>query len=247
MTLEEQVKKANKEFYDIVGSSYEQLDGRRTESLHAYVKDQLREVLVLGDSETILDLGCGSGFVSQVASHLFKQRYAIDISWRILRGIEDPRLRKIVADSDYIPIRDNQMDVVGAFAFLHHCHSFERLCEEIYRILKKGGFFYSDHDMDISFNSRFKPMMKIYRKVHNAKKRYLKNFETLSEDLYDCTEFHQNGIQPDQICSLLERIGFRKVNISFHWYGLSSFSDRLFGKKTYPRGWAPLTRIIALK
>ena len=246
-TSEEQVKKANKEFYDIVGSNYEKLDGRRTEPLYAYVDEQLKEVSTLGNSDSILDLGCGNGFVSQVAAHLFKQRYAIDISYLILRGIEDPPLKKIAADSDFIPIQDNQIDVVGAFAFLHHCHSFERVCGEVYRILKAGGIFYSDHDMDISFYSRFKSMMKIYRKVHNAKKRYLESFETISENLYDCSEFHQNGIQSDLICSLLKKIGFSEVSISFHWFGLSSFSDRLFGKKKYPRGWAPLTRIVALK
>lgn len=246
-TSEEQVKKANKEFYDIVGSNYEKLDGRRTESLFFYVEEQLKEARTQGDTESILDLGCGNGFVSQVAAHHFKQRYAIDISYFILRGIKDPQLKKIAADSDFIPIRENQIDVVGAFAFLHHCHSFERVCGEVYRVLKQGGIFYSDHDMDISFYSRFKRMMKIYRKVHNAKKRYLESFETISENLYDCSEFHQNGIQPDLISVLLKKVGFSEVNISFHWFGLSVFSDRLFGKKKYPRGWAPLTRIVALK
>ncbi len=246
-TSEEPVKKANKEFYDIVGSNYEKLDGRRTESLYSYVEDQLKEARTQGDKESILDIGCGNGFVSQVAAHLFKQRYAIDISYFILRGIEDLQLKKIAADSDFIPIRDESIDVVGAFAFLHHCHSFERVCGEVYRVLKQGGIFYSDHDMDISFYSRFKRMMKIYRKVHNAKKRYLESFDALSENLYDCSEFHQNGIQPDLICSLLKKFGFSEVNISFHWFGLSVFSDRLFGKKKYPRGWAPLTRIVALK
>jgi SAM-dependent methyltransferase len=247
MITEEQVKKANKEFYDIVGSNYEELDGRRKESLYAYLEDQLKQLSILGGTDSILDLGCGSGFVSKVADQLFRRRLAVDISYSILRGIEDQNLERIAADSDFIPIGDNQIDVVGAFALLHHCHSFERLCGEVYRILKTGGVFYSDHDMDISFYSRFKRMMKIYRRIHNAKKRYLENFDSLSENLYDCSEFHQNGIQPDLLCSLLKKTGFREVNITFHWFGLSSFSDRLFGKKIFPRGWAPLTRIVALK
>ena len=31
------------------------------------------------DAESILDLGCGSGFISNVAKNYFKQRYALDI------------------------------------------------------------------------------------------------------------------------------------------------------------------------
>lgn len=247
MITEEQVKKANKEFYDIVGSDYEKLDGRRKDSLQAYLEGQLQQASAQGGSDSILDLGCGSGFVSQAASHLFKRRFAVDISYSILRGINDPNLKKIAADSDFIPIGDNRIDVVGAFALLHHCYSFEGLCGEVYRILKRGGVFYSDHDMDISFFARFKWLMNIYRKIHNAKKRYLESFDSLSDHLYDCSEFHQEGIQPELIRSLLKKAGFREVHITFHWFGLSPFSDRMFGMKIFSRGWAPLTRIVAVK
>lgn len=77
--LARKVKKANRDFYDIVGSSYESIDGRRSEELICYVDDQVRMISRNIKADSILDLGCGNGFISRVSNSYFKRRYALDI------------------------------------------------------------------------------------------------------------------------------------------------------------------------
>jgi ubiquinone/menaquinone biosynthesis C-methylase UbiE len=245
--LEQKVKKANKDLYDIVGSSYEEIDGRRSDALAKYLGNRLKTISEVIDRSIILDLGCGSGFVSRVARAYFQRRAAMDISSQILRAIGDDSVLKATGDLDYIPIKSESISCVATFAVLHHCYSFEKMIHEIYRILKKGGVFYSDHDMDAFFYNRYSLLLKIYRRINDTKKNYLSNFTRLTEEDYDCSEFHQKGIPTDKIFKMLKHTGFQDIRIEYHWYGLSSLIDNIFGEKSYKRGYAPLVRIVATK
>ena len=245
--LAQQVKEANKTFYDIVGPSYEDIDGRRSEHLIRYVEEQLDLISERTETNSIMDLGCGSGFISKVARTYFKQRYALDISHRIVRGIDDEKLYRVVADTDVIPFGDDRLDCVVTFAVLHHCYSYEKVLSEIGRVLVKGGIFYSDHDMDSFFFSRYRPLLKTYRKINDASKHYLSRFNQLSSEIYNCSEYHQDGIPSEKIELLLKSVGFSDVRLEYHWFGLSHLTDKVFGRKTFRKGCAPLVRIVAVK
>ena len=245
--LEQKVKRANREFYDIVGPSYECIDGRRSERLINYVSRQIESISGNTGADSVLDLGCGSGFIARIAKDYFKRRYALDISFKIIRAIDDGNLRKITADYDSLPIRSSTLNCVVTFATLHHCYSYEKMFPEIYRVLRSGGIYYSDHDMDSLFFRRFKPLLRIYRRMHDAKAKYMSTFDRLSGEIYDCAEFHQEGIPSEMVVDLLEAVGFKHIKLEYHWFGLSSLTDKLFGKKSYKKGYAPLVKIIALK
>lgn len=245
--IEQKVKSANKDLFNVVGSCYEQIDGRRTEQLVDYVANKLKVISQETDGGSILDLGCGSGFVSNVAGNFFKKRFALDISFKIVKSIADGNLLKITADTDSIPVKTGTFSSVAAFALLHHCYSYKKMFAEIYRVLKKGGFFYSDHDLDSLFVSRYKALLVFYRIANNPKKRYLSRFSELSDETYRFSEIHQDGIRSELIEPMLKSVGFERALIEYHWYGLSPISDRIFGKRVYRRGNAPLVRIIAKK
>lgn len=245
--LEQKIKRANKDFYDIVGASYDEIDGRRTAKLMHYIELQLKKISQNTDSDSILDLGCGSGIIAKASKDYFKQRFALDISLNILSSITDKKILKITADLDFLPFIGDNISSVVAFAVLHHCFNYEKMFNEIFRILKKGGVLYCDHDLDATFFKRFKHLLKIYRKLYDAKKRYLSEFDRLTEDIYDLSEFHQHGIDSESIENILKKLGFSEVNCQYHWYGLSPITDKLFGRRIYKQGFAPLVKIIAVK
>ena len=70
--LEQRIKKANKDFYDIIGSSYDEIDGRRTAKLTHYIELQLKKISQNTDADSILDLGCGSGIIAKASKDYFK-------------------------------------------------------------------------------------------------------------------------------------------------------------------------------
>lgn len=245
--IAEQVKGANREFYDRVGSSYESLDGRRSSQLATYVKDQITGSVRPGTRSWVLDLGCGNGFVSRVVRPYFERRYALDLSWNVIKEITDRGVERVQGDCDVLPFQDGSFDCVVAFAVLHHCYGYEELVEEIFRVLKSGGVFYSDHDMDIKFFDRFGPLVRLYRRMKGVRNLYKGCVHGENDDLYRCSEIHEDGIPSPYIRSLLETAGFRRISVEFHWYGLSAWTNLVFGKKVYKQGRAPLARILAVK
>ncbi|GAB64210.1 MAG: class I SAM-dependent methyltransferase [Candidatus Jettenia sp.] len=245
--LARKVKKANRDFYDIVGSSYESIDGRRSEELICYVDDQVRMISRNIKADSILDLGCGNGFISRVSNSYFKRRYALDISYGVMKDIDDKNLCRIAADSDLIPIKDAQINCVVTFAVLHHCYSYEKILSEIYRVLTAGGIYYSDHDMDSHFFKRFGLLLKMYRKINTISNHHVLGFDQALKRIHHCSEFHSDGIPSQTIKAKLKSIGFKDIKFDYHWFGLSPLTNKMFGKRSYNKGYAPLVRIIAVK
>ena len=245
--IEQQVKQANKLFYDTAGHLYEEIDGRRSKQLISYGKRQLEMISKTAGHDCLLDLGCGSGFIARMAGNLFNRVYAVDISQNILKAIGGETIRRVCADSDFVPLKDGQVNCVATFAVLHHCFSYEKILPEVYRVLKQGGVYYSDHDLDDFFYQRYKPLLKVYRGLNDAKEHYLSRFSQLTKDIYDFSEFHQDGIPAHAIKSDLMNAGFRDVRIEYHWFGLSPLTDKIFSHGAYRRGFAPLARIWAYK
>jgi len=75
----------------------------------------------------------------------------------------------------------------------------------------------------------------------------LSRFSQLSEEIFRYSEFHENGISSTEMEFMLGKIGFKNFSIEYHWYGLSSLTNSIFGRHTYQRGYAPLVRIVAIK
>jgi len=241
------VKKANREFYNILGRSEKEIRWGRSSSMANYVKQQMERLAQATDGDSMLDLGCGNGFIIDAAKRFFRQRYAIDISYDVLRSIKDKALLKINSDFDFLPIQEGQFSCVVTFAVLHHSYSFERIFSEIYRILKKNGIYYSDHDVDAFFFKKFRPLLTLYRAMTDEKKYFLKKYSSVSREMYDYSEYHRNGIASDKIGIMLKEFGFRQVKIQYHWFGLSGPTDLVFRTRCYKRGYAPMVRILAVK
>ena len=245
--IERQVKVSNRTFYDTVGAAYERLDGRRSSRLARYVTGRLSAIACAGDSMAMLDLGCGSGFISRLGNSLFSQVFAVDISPAILSSINQAYPYRVAADTDFLPFRDNSFSCVCAFAMLHHCFGFDKILAEAYRVLKRGGIFYSDHDMDQTFFLRYRLLLEAYRRIKCPAAKFRTCFPELSDTIYRQAEYHETGIPSTTIVSMLHQSGFSNAEVSYHWYGLSFPTDLLFGTIVLPRGLAPLVRIQATK
>ena len=240
----QRVKQANRELYDAVADRYEEVDGRRSPELEAWLRATLGSLREQADGGRLLDLGTGSGLVPRCATGLYDRRVGVDISPRILalnRSVFDAAA---AADVDSLPFPDRSFDVITCFAALHHLPAFEHLATEVARILAPGGVFYSEHDMDTSFYRRFRLPLAIYRRLHDARAAYEKASGRITGELYDDAEWHQKGVPSGHIVQLLKTAGL-VPEVGFHWYGLNPWTDRFFGRKTYSEGWAPLLRVVA--
>jgi 2-polyprenyl-6-hydroxyphenyl methylase/3-demethylubiquinone-9 3-methyltransferase len=97
------------------------------------------------NATTILDIGCGAGFLSNaLALEEFKVT-AVDLSQESLNIATNydttKTVRYVQADAFHLPFADNSFDVVTAMDFLEHIEEPEKAIKELSRVLKTNGIF----------------------------------------------------------------------------------------------------------
>jgi ubiquinone/menaquinone biosynthesis C-methylase UbiE len=233
---------ANRRVYDALAGGYDRADGRRTPALAAWLRARLREVRDRAPGGRLLDLGCGTGFLSSCAEGAFDFRAGVEVSPGVLDASRGRFDEVRVGDAESIPYPDGSFDAVAMFAVLHHLARDAAWVREVRRVLVPGGVLYTDHDMDLAFRRRFAPLLAVYRRLRAPGEPY--GAHGLTEDDRRAAEAREDGVDGDALARTLADAGFR-VAASRHWYGLNPVADRVFGTRPWPRGLAPLLRVIA--
>ena len=256
-----EVLSANQRFYEAIAGVYDAVDSRRNAGEeHRWVTDILareREALIQRQgrpaaSLRLVDAGAGSGFLGVRASELFQQPILVDISPAMLRRIALPGALKLAADCAHLPLANASVDMVGAFATLHHLHSVEPFFEEALRVLRPGGVLYCDHDIEAGFVRRFGLPLRAYRLCFDHGRDYLRACPSATQRDYELSEFHGGrGLSGPTLVAALERIGFGAVTATYHWEGMglpATLLEHLGLKRLASRrGFAPILRLIARK
>lgn len=90
--------------------------------------------LMDGAAGNILDVGCGTGIISELYPHL--DIVGIDISPGMLRHNKG---RWIQGSAEQIPLPDASIDFIVCRSLLHHLPNPEKGLQEMKRVLKRGG------------------------------------------------------------------------------------------------------------
>lgn len=106
-------------------------------------------LLPISGQEVVLDAGCGSGyFLLPLAKKLTRgQAMALDLSGGVMqKAIETAQqeglpITFLAGDVEELPFADRTFDMVMANHMLYHAPDIPRAIGELYRILKKGGWF----------------------------------------------------------------------------------------------------------
>ena len=245
-----EVRAANRRFFDLASEVYEQVDGRRSEIAPDWLVKILQYLAKMAPEGPYLDIGCGTGWLIRCAADFFPDRYGSDISPVILKHALKKCHGCIASQAEALPYKTESFAVVSFFATFHHLPEWEPVIEEAQRVLKPGGWLYTDHDIDRIFLKRFRVFLSIYRRFRKAPKRYHKACPQISRELYYMSEFHENtGVSAQSLESILKRTGFNLINLEWHWLGVHPVFDiigRIVGVRRSP-GFAPNLRIIAQK
>lgn len=228
----EEIKRANIEYHAKMADSYDSDQPHfRPENVQR-VDGIIKNLAKRYGSGSLLDIGCGTGFILNIAKKYFERVVGIDITQAMLDKVDlssgNIELRQ--AESSHMPFVDESFDVCTAYSVLHHLPKLSLTFKEVFRCLKKGGVFYADADPNyycwrevkgLRAEERFSDVLQ--REVDSIRSvpSELKVKHNLSEDIVELAEFHRfirPGIKMESVTQSLKRAGFSDVDFQYQWF-----------------------------
>ncbi len=140
-------------------SNFERLTDKLYNSDRAYgPADQVRikkVVALVGEGHRVLDVGCYNGYLSKIILDKGNEVHGIDIARRGLQKAKKLGIRVKKADLEKrFPYKSGFFDVVVAAEVIEHLKDTDHFLDEIYRVLKTGGFLVLTTSNLVSFGRR---------------------------------------------------------------------------------------------
>jgi len=93
---------------------------------------------------TVVDLGCGTGFFTNILASKYQQVIGLDISTNMLAFAKKNRSKDIFwleGDANSIPLKSNSVDLIYSNLMIQWLDPLDIAIKEILRVLKPGGVF----------------------------------------------------------------------------------------------------------
>jgi SAM-dependent methyltransferase len=199
----------------------------------ANVEGKLKPVFEQTQAKKLLDLGCGTGFVINIAKKYVNEIHGVDVTQAMMDKVDksgNARIELFNHDTGSFPAAEGAYDVVTAYSFLHHLYDVLPTLKTAYKALRNAGIFYADLDPNYYF---WEGVNKLDRKgsYDEIVKREIemvtykdedieKNFG-VDKDIFNAAEYGKNikgGFRAEELEGALKNIGFKKVNFFYHWF-----------------------------
>ncbi|MHB8693425.1 MAG: class I SAM-dependent methyltransferase [Solirubrobacteraceae bacterium] len=119
----------------------------------ARVTETLRQLAEITGGGSLLDLGCGTGFILNLAKPFFRRVVGVDITQAMLDRVDRSggNVELWHGRTEELPYEIDEFDVCTAYSYLHHLVDLRPTLSEAARCLRDGGRFFSDQDPNRAF------------------------------------------------------------------------------------------------
>jgi ubiquinone/menaquinone biosynthesis C-methylase UbiE len=231
----EQVIQANIEVHTRMADSYNRNEPHYRPENRAKVRAKLEEMRRRFGGAGLLDLGCGTGFIIDLAKDQFDTVHGVDVTQAMLDRVDlssgNVRLHRCAAEA--LPFADASFDVVSAYAFVHHLKDYSKALREAFRVLKPGGGCYIDLEPNRLFWQAMVrleqagsagPYSDIVRREIEAvlhRDEGVQDEFGIAREVFNRAEYTKavlGGIDPWEFRDECLRLGFRSCEVRFEWF-----------------------------
>jgi len=227
---EDDIKRANIEYHTKLAENYDKEQPYFSLENTSRVDDVLRRLSEEYGNDTLLDIGCGTGFILSIAKKYFKKVIGIDITQAMLDKVDTTgNVELRIADSSHMPFGNRSIDVCTAYSVLHHLPSLMPTYREIFRCLKVGGAFYADGDPNyycwrelrkLKTNRTSRLLRREIDSICNIPKEF-KEEHGLTDETIKMAEYHRYmrcGMKQESVMQSLKKSEFSLIEFKYQWF-----------------------------
>ena len=230
--------KANIDLHTSLAEVYRETEPHYRPENIARVSSLLHQLQREISAESLLDIGCGQGFIIDIAKKFFKKIRGIDITQAMLDKVDlsdnmGCDIEVCIASAENLPFRDNEFDTCTAYAVLHHIPDIQTIAKEVCRVLRPGGVFFSSLDPNYYFwealksihesTESYKTTDTLRKELNNTlnKDKELSVKFNISLDVIDTAEAFKHiegGFREEHIIQWFTSAGFSSIRIEYDWF-----------------------------
>ena len=229
---------ANIAVHSKLAAYYEKTEPHFREENVAIVDGRVRDAVARTGAEKLLDLGCGTGFMVNIAKKYVKHVVGVDVTRAMLDRVDTSGPAAIVLhehDTGTFPVEPGTFDVVTAYSFLHHLYDVEPTLATAAKALRTGGVFYVDLDPNFYFWDAITQIERQGKAARDATDSIVqreidavahRDEQIAAEygiptEVFNDAEYGKTvagGFKEETLREQLLRVGFRSVEFRYYWY-----------------------------
>ncbi|HEX2682443.1 MAG TPA: class I SAM-dependent methyltransferase [Ferruginibacter sp.] len=199
----------------------------------ASVEGRMQPIFEETKAKRMLDLGCGTGFVINIAKKYVGEIHGVDVTRAMMDKVDlsgDAKIELYEHDTGSFPAEAGSYDMVTAYSFLHHLYDVVPTLKTAYNALRDGGIFYADLDPNYYFwegvnkldrNGEYDGIVKREIEMVTYKDEDIEKNFGVDKDVFNSAEYGKNikgGFKAEELEASLKQIGFKKVTFFYHWF-----------------------------
>lgn len=234
--MRNEVIEANIKVHTTMAETYNNAEPHFRPENKAQVLEQLQRLRLISGGR-LLDVGCGTGFIIDMAKSMFDELHGIDVTQAMLDRVDlsSGNITLHNAPAENLPFEDGYFDLVTSYAFIHHVYNYEDVLKEVYRVLRPGGVVYIDLEPNRAFweamvhlehsddfdQQTWSPIVakEIDSVLHTSER--VENEYGIEKSVFDNAEYTKTvmgGIDAFQFEQAMKKIGFSECETTYLWF-----------------------------
>jgi ubiquinone/menaquinone biosynthesis C-methylase UbiE len=226
---------ANVRMHTAASTDYREFEPHYRKENIENVRGYVKMLHTKTQGKSLLDVGCGMGFMIDIAKEYFSYIRGIDVTPAMLEKVDltsknNCDIQVSLSKCERMPYENDSFDACTSYAVLHHLSDLDAVFREMYRVLKPGGMLFTGLDPNFYFWEAFSKLdgkleysAPIKRELAAVlhKDTELEEKYKLPKEVIDAAEHYKhidNGFRPEVLERQLAKAGFSRFEVQHVWY-----------------------------